>query len=161
MRIAFGSDERTHLIEFIEQELRSRGHQVNLVGPPAGQSLQWADVARIVAERVSSADADGGILCCWTGTGVTMVANKVPGVRAALCGDAATARGARAWNDANVLCLSLRTTTEALAAEILEAWFSAAVDQSEAENVEKLNDLDRRYRTRRIPVPVEGEKGRS
>ncbi len=85
LRIALGSDERTHLIEFIDQELRSRGHQVNLVGPPAGQSLQWADVARIVAESVSSADA---------------------------------------------------------------------------ENVEKLNDMDRRYRTRRIPVPVEGEKGR-
>lgn len=159
MRIVLGSDERTHLTDFIEQELRSRDHQVELVGPPAGDPLQWADVARVVAERVSSASADEGILCCWTGTGASMAANKVPGVHAALCGDAETARGARAWNDANLLCLSLRTTAEAVAGEILEAWFSAATDQSEAENVEKLKELDRHYRARGVPVAIKGERG--
>ena len=160
LRIAFGSDERTHLTDFIEQELRSRAHQVDVVGPPAGEPLQWTDVARTVAERVSSASADQGVLCCWTGTGVSMAANKLPGVRAALCTDAETARGARAWNDANLLCLSLRTTTEAVAREILDAWLSAAPDRSEAENVKKLKALDKHYRARDELAPVEGEKGR-
>ncbi|MCH8921155.1 MAG: RpiB/LacA/LacB family sugar-phosphate isomerase, partial [Chloroflexi bacterium] len=140
--------------------LRNRGHQVELVGPPAGEPLQWTDVARAVAERVSSAQADEGVLCCWTGTGVSIAANKVPGVRAALCGDAETARGARAWNDANLLCLSLRTTTEAVAGEILEAWFSASLDESEAENVEKLKKMDGRYRSRDVLASAEGKKGR-
>ena len=160
LRIAIGSDERTHLSDFVEQELRSRGHQVELVGPPAGEPLQWTDVARAVAERVSSTEVDEGVLCCWTGTGVSIAANKVPGVRAALCGDAETARGARAWNDANLLCLSLRATTEAVAGEILEAWFSASLDPSEAENVERLKELDRHYRAPEVGAPVEGDKGR-
>ena len=160
MRIAFGSDERTHLVDFVEQALRNRGHQVELVGPPAGEPLQWTEVASAVAERVSSAQADEGVLCCWTGTGVSIAANKVPGVRAALCGDAETARGARAWNDANLLCLSLRTTTEAVAGEILEAWFSASLDESEAENVEKLKKMDVRYRSRDVLASAEGKKGR-
>ena len=160
LRISFGSDERTHLTGFIEQELRGRGHQVELVGPPAGEPLQWVDVARAVAERVSSGEADTGVLCCWTGTGVSISANKLPGVRAALCEDAETARGARAWNDANLLCLSLRTTTEAVAREVLDAWFSASPDEGEAENVEKLKELDRRYRARDVLASAEGEKGR-
>jgi ribose 5-phosphate isomerase B len=161
LRISLGSDERTNLTECIERELRERGHEVELVGPPAGQPLQWADVAREVAERVSSARADEGVLCCWTGTGVSIAANKLPGVRAALCGDAETARGARAWNDANLLCLSLRTTTEALAKEILEAWFSAGPDVSEAENVAKLKEMDKTYRQRGALTSVQGEKGRA
>ena len=161
MRIAFGSDERTHLVDFVERGLRNRGHQVELVGPPAGEPLQWTEVAGAVAERVSSAQADEGVLCCWTGTGVSIAANKVPGVRAALCGDAETARGARAWNDANLLCLSLRTTTEAVAGEILEAWFSASPDESEAENVEKLKKMDGRYRSRDVLTSAEGKKERA
>jgi ribose 5-phosphate isomerase B len=84
----------------------------------------WPAVARLVAETVAKGDAEEGILCCWTGTGVSIAANKVPGIRAALCEDAETARGARLWNDANVLCLSLRRTSEVIAQEILEAWFS-------------------------------------
>jgi ribose 5-phosphate isomerase B len=122
--------------------------------------LQWVDVAEAVAERVSSTDADEGVLCCWSGTGVSMAANKVPGIRAALCVDAETARGARAWNGANLLCLSLRTATEALAGEILEAWFSAGPDQSEAENVAKLKELDRHYRAPKVPVPADWKKER-
>ncbi len=140
--------------------MRSRGHQVDLAGPLAGEPLQWMDVARAVAERVSRAEVEQGVLCCWTGTGVSMAANKVPGVRAALCGDAETARGARAWNDANLLCLSLRAITEAVAGEILEAWFSASADASEVENVEKLKDLNGHYRTREVGGPVQGDKGR-
>jgi ribose 5-phosphate isomerase B len=86
--------------------------------------VPWPEVAACVAHDVADGVADEGILFCWTGTGVSIAANKVPGIRAALCGDAETARGARLWNDANLLCLSLRTTTEALAQEIIKAWFT-------------------------------------
>ena len=144
MKIAFGSDERTHLTDFLAEELGRRGHEIEVVGPPAGEELQWADVAERVAREVASGEAEQGLLCCWTGTGVSMAANKVPGVRAALCGDAETARGARRWNDANVLCLSLRATSETVAREILDAWFEAQLDPSEAENIEKVRELDRR-----------------
>ena len=144
MKIAFGSDERTHLTDFLADELGRRGHEIEVVGPPAGEELQWADVAERVAREVASGEAEQGLLCCWTGTGVSMAANKVPGVRAALCGDAETARGARRWNDANVLCLSLRATSETVAREILDAWFEAQPEPSEAENIEKVRELDRR-----------------
>ena len=144
MKIALGSDERTHVTDFVVEELRRQGHDVDLVGPPAGEELQWPEVAERVARRVASGEAEQGVLFCWTGTGVSMAANKVPGVRAALCGDAETARGARRWNDANVLCLSLRATSEVVAKEILDAWFEAQPDPSEAENIEKVRALDRR-----------------
>ena len=146
MRLAVGSDERTPLTDYVVEELRRRGFQLELVGPLAGEPLQWADVAREVAERVASGRADEGILFCWTGTGVSIAANKVPGIRAALCHDAETARGARAWNQANVLCLSLRSTSQAVAKEILDVWFSAEPDPTEAENVAKVEELDRHYR---------------
>jgi len=146
LRIALGSDERSHLTEFVEEELRRRGHDVLLFGASDGDEAPWPDVAEAVARRVADREADEGVLFCWTGTGVSIAANKVPGVRAALCGDAETARGARAWNQANVLCLSLRGTSEIVAREILDSWFSAEPDAGERENVEKVNELDRRYR---------------
>ncbi len=143
MRIAVGSDERTHLTDAVVEELRQRGHQVEIVGPLGGEPLQWTDVAREVAQRVARGEGDQGVLFCCTGTGVSIAANKVPGVRAALCGDAETARSARLWNDANVLCLSLRATTEVIAREILEAWLSVeAPDPSEVANIEKVRALE-------------------
>ncbi len=142
MKIALGSDEKTHLTDFLADELERRGHDVSLVGPPAGEDLQWADVAWKVASAVADGAHDQGVLCCWTGTGVSIAANKVLGVRAALCGDAETARGARKWNDANVLCLSLRATSETVAKEILDAWFEAVPDASEAANIDKINAMD-------------------
>ena len=159
MRIALGSDERSRLTDLVEQELRRRGFDVRLYGPLKGEPLPWPDVAQAVAEAVASGEADEGILFCWTGTGVSIVANKVPGVRAALCGDAQTAAGARTWNQANILCLSLAGTSEATAADILEAWFSASPDPSEEENIEKVKRLDEKYRTT-APLPAGGEKGR-
>jgi ribose 5-phosphate isomerase B len=147
LRIALGSDERSHLTDVVEEELRRRGHEVALVGPLVGEDSPWPEVAAAVAERVAAGEsADEGVLFCWTGTGVSIAANKVPGVRAALCGDAETARGARAWNQANVLCMSLRGTSETVAREILDAWYSAERDASEEGNVERVNELDRRYR---------------
>ena len=161
MRIALGSDERSHLTDVVEEELRRRGHEVALEGPLNGEDSPWPEVAVAVAERVAAGDSDEGVLFCWTGTGVSIAANKVPGVRAALCGDAETARGARAWNQANVLCMSLRGTSETVAREILDAWFSAERDASEEGNVERVNELDRRYRTQDGAAPVVGqEKGR-
>lgn len=142
MKIAVGSDERTHLTDAVVEEVGRRGHQLDLFGPLAGQPLQWAEVALRVAERVASGESQQGILFCWTGTGVSIAANKVPGVRAALCWDAETAKGARLWNDANVLCLSLRSTAEAEAKEILDAWFGAAFDESERTNVERVREAE-------------------
>ena len=143
MKIALGSDERLPVTDVVAEELKRRGHDVVLIGPPAGEELQWADVAERVGRRVAAGEADQGVLFCWTGTGVSIAANKVPGVRAALGGDAETARGARRWNDANVLCLSLRATSEVIAKEILDAWFDAEPDPSEAENIDKVRELDR------------------
>lgn len=127
MRMAVGSDERTPLTDAVVEDLRRRGIALVLVGAlQEGDDAHWPTVGRQVAERVARGDCDEGVLFCWTGTGVSMAANKVVGVRAALCADAETARGARRWNDANLLCLSLRNTSEAVAKEILEAWFSTA-----------------------------------
>ena len=124
MKIALGSDERTAVTEAMLELLRKEGHELNLVGPLAEKPGHWVQVARQVAEAVAEGRADEGLLFCWTGTGVSIAANKVPGVRAALCDDAETARGARLWNDANVLCISLRRTSEVIAGEILEAWLN-------------------------------------
>jgi ribose 5-phosphate isomerase B len=148
LRIALGSDEKSHVTDFVEQELRGRGFDVQLFGPLRDESASaaWPVVASEVAGAVASGNVDEGVLFCWTGTGVSIAANKVPGIRAALCGDAETARGARAWNQANVLCLSLRSTTEAQAKEILEAWFSTAADPSEDANVRAVIEMDERLR---------------
>ncbi len=144
MRIAVGGDERNTVTDFVLEELRRRGHEVvQTFGPIAVRQEQWADVGLGVAEAVANHQAEQGVLFCWTGTGVSIAANKVPGVRAALCSDAEQARGARKWNDANVLALSLRLTSQALAEEILEAWFSTGMDPSEAANIEKIKNLDR------------------
>jgi ribose 5-phosphate isomerase B len=126
MKIAVGSDEKSYLTDAIVEELRERGHELTLHGPLVGAKATWPRVARDVAEAVANGETQEGILFCWTGTGVSIAANKVPGVRAALCEDAETARGARLWNDANVLCLSLRRTSETIAKEILHAWFNTA-----------------------------------
>ena len=158
MRIALGSDERSHLTDFVEDELRRRGHDVELFGPLNGDPSPWPEVAEAVAERVSAGQSDQGVLFCWTGTGVSIAANKVPGIRAALCGDAETARGARAWNQANVLCLSLRGTSEIVARAILDAWFSAEADLAELGNIERVKELDRRFRLA-DGTAVGGKKG--
>ncbi|HFE66124.1 MAG TPA: RpiB/LacA/LacB family sugar-phosphate isomerase [Chloroflexi bacterium] len=134
MKIAIGSDERAHLTDTIVELAQQRGHEVILFGPLADEPAHWPDVARQVAEAVVSGQADEGILCCWTGTGVSLAANKVPGIRAALCDDAETARGARLWNKANVLCLSLRRTSEVIAGEILESWFGTTYRPNEEDD---------------------------
>ena len=135
MRIAFGSDEATAVTAAVQAHLRAAGHEVVL---PRPEGDPWPDVGRAVGESVAGGEADTGVVCCWTGTGVSMAANKVAGIRAALCTDAQTAEGARRWNDANVLALGLRLTSEALAAEIVDAFLATSPNNDERENVAKL-----------------------
>ncbi len=147
MKLAVGSDERTHLTDMVVKELKRRGHLIELIGPLRGKKQSWTRVAQQVAERVARGQADEGILFCWTGTGVSIAANKVPGIRAALVHDAETAKGARLWNRANVLCLSLRATSPALAKEILDAWFSTPLgtDPADVRCVAQVEEIERKY----------------
>jgi ribose 5-phosphate isomerase B len=127
MRIAIAADERAGVADRLVEEIRRRGHEPLLHGALAeGERDDWAWASEAAARDVADGRAAQGIVCCWTGTGASIAANKVPGIRAALCGDAATADGARRWNDANVLALSLRTMSEAVLTEVLDAWFAGA-----------------------------------
>jgi ribose 5-phosphate isomerase B len=130
MRIAFGTDEHTPLTDAVKSDLAARGHEVVVVG----EGDAWPDVGRRVGEAVAGGAADRGVVCCWTGTGVSMAANKVSGVRAALCTDAETARGARRWNDANVLAFGLRLTSPVVAEELLDAFLTTEPDDDERSN---------------------------
>src|SRR2546423_3356547 len=144
MRISVAADERTGVADAVVEELRKRGHEPLVHGALAdGERDGWAWASEAAARDVAAGAADQGIVCCWTGTGASIAANKVPGVRAALCGDAETARGARKWNDANVLALSLRTTSEALLEEILDAWFSSepSADDDDVANVRHVDEI--------------------
>jgi ribose 5-phosphate isomerase B len=131
MRVALGADEDLPLVNAVAVYLEERGHLVTRYGAAGGTSEPWAATAEEVAGRVVREEADLGVVCCWTGTGVSIAANKVQGARAALCGDAQTAEGARRWNDANVLALSLRATTPAIAREILDAWLNTSYSGAE------------------------------
>ena len=134
MRVAFGTDERTALTDTVAALLGELGHEVVVVANPA----TWPEVGHEVGNAVASGAVDRGIVCCWTGTGVSIAANKVPGVRAALCTDAETARGARRWNDANVLAFGLRLTSEVVAREMVEAFLTAEVDDDERANISRI-----------------------
>jgi ribose 5-phosphate isomerase B len=146
MNIVLGSDERTYLTDALAAELERRGHTLLLVGPLADTAETWPEVGRAVGEAVARGRAEQGIVCCYTGTGVSIAANKVPGVRAALCHDAQTAAGARRWNHANVLALSLRTTTPELAREILDAWFATPWPAEEQPSIDQIAAIDAEYR---------------
>jgi ribose 5-phosphate isomerase B len=124
MRISVAADERTGVAADVVEQLRARGHETLLHGALSEQERDdWAWCSEAAARDVAEGRAQQAVVCCWTGTGASIAANKVAGVRAALCADAQTAAGARRWNDANVLALSLRTTSEAQLGEILDAWF--------------------------------------
>jgi ribose 5-phosphate isomerase B len=140
VRIVAGADDEGEVAETVVEELRRRGHEVTVL-----DREQWPDVARRVGEAVSSGEADQGMLFCWTGTGTSMAANKIPGVRAALVWDPWIAEGARKWNDANVLVMSLKRTDPATARAIVAAWLAVeAPDEDERENIARLAELDRR-----------------
>jgi ribose 5-phosphate isomerase B len=144
VRIAIAADERTGVADAVAAALEARGHTVQPHGALApGERPDWAWAAEAAARDVAEGRADQAVVCCWTGTGASIAANKVPGIRAALCADAETAAGARRWNDANVLALSLRTTSEALLAEILDAWFAAepSGDADDRANVAHVGEI--------------------
>lgn len=134
VKIALGADEHLPLFDELGRRLTELGHDVVVVadGEP------WPDAGRLVGEAVVSGVADRGIVCCWTGTGVSIAANKVPGVRAALCTDAETARGARRWNDANVLAMGLRLTSAEVAGEMVAAFLGTDTDAGESELLRRL-----------------------
>jgi ribose 5-phosphate isomerase B len=131
VKIAFGTDERTALTKAVVTKLRAEGHEVTVVA----DGVDWPEAGRAVGEAVAWGAAARGVVCCTTGTGVSIAANKVPGARAALCTDAVTAEGARRWNDANILAFGLRLTTEALAGEMLDAFLSTTFDAGETAHV--------------------------
>ena len=144
MKISVAADERTGVAEALADELRQRGHEPILHGALSdGERDDWAWASEAAARDVADGRAEQGVVCCWTGTGASIAANKVPGVRAALCGDAETARGARTWNDANVLALSLRATSPALLEEILDAWFesAASTDGDDVANIRHVDEI--------------------
>ncbi len=135
-----GADAAGPLTDTLVGELRKRGAAVTLFGALLDGSDAWASIGRAVGEAVAAGAADLGIVCCWTGTGISIAANKVAGVRAALCADAVTAQGARRWNDANVLALSMRATTPAVGLEILDAFLrtKGTADPAERSEIDKL-----------------------
>ena len=137
MRIAVAADERVGIADAVVSELRKRGHEVLVHGALTDDERDdWAWASEAAARDVVEERADQAIVCCWTGTGASIAANKVAGARAALCADAQTAAGARKWNDANVLALSLKRLAPDVAVEVVEAFLSEpAADPDEAENV--------------------------
>ena len=147
MKIAVSTDEHTQLVATILDELRARGHVVEYFGPAVGEERDWPEVTALAAEQVAQGDADEAVVMCWTGTGCTIAANKVPGIRAALVNDVETAKGARTWNHANVLALSLRATSTAVAREILDAWFATPFsdDDWNKQQIERIRELEQKY----------------
>src|SRR5919198_2782863 len=144
MRIAVAADERTGIAAAVVGELRRRGHEPIPHGALAeSERDDWAWASEAAARDVADGRAEQAVVCCWTGTGASIAANKVGGIRAALCGDAQTAAGARKWNDANVLALSLRATSEPELQEILDAWFAAgpSAEPDDVANVEHVADI--------------------
>ncbi|MGI8902510.1 MAG: RpiB/LacA/LacB family sugar-phosphate isomerase [Solirubrobacteraceae bacterium] len=146
MRIAVAADELTGVAPALPEELRRRGHEPVMHGIFAAEERPgWAWASERAAREVAEGRAEQAIVACWTGTGASIAANKVPGIRAALCADAQTAQGARLWNDANVLALSLRLTSHAALGEILDAWFAAGASEQpeDLENVAHVGELER------------------
>src|SRR5580698_4590032 len=148
MKIVISSDEYFPLIDVLLEEVQKRRHEVHYVGPRQGQkSIDWPDVTLKAMEMIKEGKAEEGIVLCWTGTGCSIVANKVPGIQAALCSDAETAKGARIWNHANVLALSLRLTSPPILKEILTAWFETpySTDEWNLLQMQKIQQLEKQY----------------
>ena len=144
MKIAVSTDERTPLVESLFCELKERGHNVTYFGPEKDESMDWPVVTEQAAQLMASGEAAEGIVMCWTGTGASIAANKIQGVRAALCLDGATAKGARTWNHANVLALSLQSTDDTTLKEILDVWFTTpySSDKWNLQQIDRIRKLE-------------------
>ena len=140
MRIAYGADDRNATTAAVVEYLTARGHEV----VDATTDEHWPEIGAAVGRAVISGAADIGVVLCWTGTGTAIAANKVPGVRAALAWEPWIARGARRWNDANVLAMSLKRLAPDVAVEVLAAFLDTdGPDPGEAANIARLTDLER------------------
>jgi len=147
MKIAVCSDEPYAVNDIAVKELQKRGHEVVRFGSlRSGKEEPWAQVAREASEAIVQGQCDEGVFFCWTGTGISMAANKIPGIRAALCGDPETARGARIWNHANVLALSNRLMSPDLVKEIIQAWLDTPYDEKGEAGVNELDAVEKKYR---------------
>jgi ribose 5-phosphate isomerase B len=140
MRIAFASDDENETTGAVLQALADAGHEIvrpgSGPGSEPGSEQSWPDLGRFVGRAVVEGRADFGVVMCWTGTGTAIAANKVPGVRAALAWDPWIARGARLWNDANVLAMSLKRLAPDVAVEVLQAFLATTTpDPDEAANI--------------------------
>lgn len=155
MRVVVGADEALPVAAGVIAVVRGLGHECAVVGPLADEDIEWADVAATVGRRVAGGEADWGVVLCWSGTGVAIAANKIPGVRAALCPDAETARLARKYNHANVLALSMRLTSGAVADEIVRAFAATPYgdEDFDVRNVAVVDDLDGPGRSASRAVP--------
>lgn len=146
MRIAVCSDEPYPVHATIRRWLEEHGHDVVPFGSvKTSAEVPWATAAEEAAQAIVRGDCDGGIFFCWTGTGISIAANKVPGVRAALCSDPGQAAAARVWNHANVLCLSNRTLSDDMAKELLRAWFETEPGDQGKAGVALLAEVERRH----------------
>jgi len=142
MKVSVAADERTGVAHAVLEHLRERGHEPIPHGALSDEERDdWAWASEAAARDVTEGRAEQAIVCCWTGTGASIAANKVEGIRAALCLDAPTAEGARKWNDANALAISLRATSEAELGEILDAWF-AGEPSAEADDAANVGHID-------------------
>jgi ribose 5-phosphate isomerase B len=155
MKVSIGADDSSSVVDAVIRWIKAQGHEVVWYGPRGKGSIPWPEVARCVAEDVAEGRSAEGVLFCWTGTGVCMAANKIHGVRAALCTDAETARGARLWNNANILCLSLRSLSEPIADEICQTWFATQYEHNPNDDacLEELTSIEE-------GVPYPGRVGR-
>lgn len=142
MNILFGSDEKLPVTDTILAWLKEHGHTVTLAGHLADENMKWhwAEIGREIGKRVGNKEFDMGIGCCWSGTGVSLAANKEEGARAILAWDSETAKLGRKWDDANILCFSMRFTSDSLAQEILAAWFAEPFDEETLDQVKYLRD---------------------
>jgi ribose 5-phosphate isomerase B len=148
MLIALCSDEVYPVHARVQQELLRRGHDIRMFGAlESGTEAPWALCAEAAARAVASGACAEGIFFCWSGTGICMAANKVRGIRAALCTDAGMVLAARRWNHANVLCLSNRLLSEDLAREFLDAWFQEFPTEVGAAGVRELRGVEERWGT--------------
>lgn len=143
MKIAVGSDGRLPIVDYLIKSLERREHEVIWHGPKSLEDgfKPYPNIAKKVTEEVISGNTDEAIIFCFTGTGITIAANKTKGIRAALCHDAFTAKGARLWNDANVLTLSMRLTPEIQLEEILDAWFENKYNPGDDDEVDHAMNL--------------------
>lgn len=142
MKLVVGSDEKTNLTDSVIDYLKGKKHDLVLLGDLVDKKdkWKWVEIGREAAQKVVNGKVDQGLLFCWSGTGICMAANRIKGAKAALCWDAETARLARKWDDANILCMSLRYTSEKVAQGILDAWFSTGFDEENLNEVYKLDE---------------------